>query len=136
MLCGARSFINAQLTHLSIRQYSVVVSWRVIVHIPIGLTLIIAVNGWNQLDIDRLRKRGFKLNGFCIIRLESSDSTVAHCLELLVYVVSTSCANCLLHIPIVYSNCLLQPPQIFIFPNPERDANNYYICTSFWMPFS
>ena len=53
-------------THLSITHYSVVVPWRVIIHILIGLTLIIAVSEWNQLDIDRLGKHGFKSNGFCI----------------------------------------------------------------------
>ena len=122
------SFIHQCSTHLLIRHYSVVVSWRVIIHIPISLTLIIAVSGWNQLDIGRLKKRGFKLNGFCIIRLESSDSTVAYCLELLVYVVSTSCAHCLLLFQfwfIVGSyQQSVQPPQIFIFPNSKWGANN------------
>ena len=36
-------------------------------------------------SISRLVKHGFKLNEFDIVRLESSDSIVVHCLTLLVY---------------------------------------------------
>ena len=139
MLCGVRSFINAQrICH--IRHYLAVVSWCVIIHIPIGLTLIIAVIGWNQLDIGRLRKRGFKLNGFCIIRLESSDSIVVHCLELLVYVVSTSCAHRLLLFQfwfIVGSYQLtVQPHHKFIFPNSEWGGNRYHLYTLYRIQLS
>ena len=50
-------------THSSIRHYSEVISWLGIIHTPIGLTLIITVSSWSQLDIGRLGKRGFKLIG-------------------------------------------------------------------------
>ena len=63
-----------------------------IIHIPIGLSLIIAVIGLRQLDIGRLGKHGFDL-----IELASQIGIIRQFLcnvALLVYVVSTSCAHC------------------------------------------
>ena len=89
MLC---SFIQCS-THSSIRHYSEVVFWLGIIHILIGLTLIIAINGLSQLDIGRLGKHGgFKLVGrvhqIGIIRQYCCSLSCTSC------IVSTSCEYC------------------------------------------
>ena len=105
-------------THSSIRHYSAVISWLGIIHIPIDLTLIIAVNGLSQLDVGCLRKRGFELIGL-VSSNWNHPTVIVHCLALLVYIASTSCAHCcLLHIPILIHHrqligVTMQPTHIF-----------------------
>ena len=81
-------------THSSIRHYLVVVSWLVLIHIPIGLTLIIAVIGVEWIRHWSLGNVWIWIDWTCIIRLESSSSVVVDCLTLLVYIVRTSCVHC------------------------------------------
>ena len=72
-----------------------------IVHIPIRLTLIIAVSGWSQLDIGCLGKRGFKSIGcaFQIGIIRQYCCSLSHTSYVFV---STSCA----HYCFPYSNMI------------------------------
>ena len=79
--------------HLSIRHYSAAVSWLAI-HIPISLTLIIAISGWNQLDIGCFESVDLKLNR------HSSD-----CPTLLVYLSALLVLIVVCHIPILTHHC-------------------------------
>ena len=88
------------LTHSAIIHYLAVVSWLGIIHIPIGLTLIIVISGWSQLDIGRLEKHGFEYNWTCIIRLESYNSycALSHILCICQHFL---CSLLFVHIPIL-----------------------------------
>ena len=81
-------------THSLIRHYLVVVSWLGFIHIPISLTLIIAVIGLNQLDIGHLGKRGFDLIGFASWDW-NHPAMLLLTVALLVRIACTSCAYCL-----------------------------------------
>ena len=85
--------------HSSTRHYLTVVSWLCIIHIPIGLTLIIAVSRWNQLDIGCFGKCGF-------LHLVASQIGIIRQLllftvALIVYVTALLVLIVIIHIPIL-----------------------------------